>query len=215
MAQHGVRYRISPEPAGSLYHVGKWIPLSTSDLGSLWGGSDIWVRGQGAAIAKAIWFQQYFDFDIKVSWSGMTEAEKEDLALWLKERSEQLAECSRIRTEEYEERKAKYGEGHHRIETRMGMQAYYRSRLACRADCGEQNPKLSCSKCKIARKSLLFFHSDTILTVVHAGYCNAACQSEDWKVCLCVYVILLLTSAAVSQNLLWNGRTHSQRVSKT
>jgi len=39
-------------------------------LRSGWCGSDIWVRAQGAAIAKAIWFQHYFDFDIEVSWSG-------------------------------------------------------------------------------------------------------------------------------------------------
>ena len=155
-AQHGVRYRISPETAGSLYRVGKWIPLSTSDLGSPWGGSDVWVRGQGAAVATAIWFQEYFDFDIEVSWSGMTEGEKEDLATWLKDRAEQLAERRRVEKQEYEERKAKYGKEHYRIEEKMGMQAHYRSRLVCRADCGEQNPKLYCSKCKIARKSLLF-----------------------------------------------------------
>ena len=150
-AQHGVRYRIEPEPAGSPYRVGKWIPLSTSDLGSYWGGSDVWVRGQGAAIAKAIWFQKYFDLDIEVSWSGITDAEKEDLAVWLKERAEQLAERRRIGTQEYEERKAKYGKEHYRIESKMGMQAHYRSRLACRADCGEQDPTLYCSKCKMAR----------------------------------------------------------------
>jgi len=90
----------------------------------------------------------------------MTEVEKQDLATWLKERAEQLAERRRIGEEEYEERKAKYGEEYHR---KMGMEAYYRSRMACRADCGEQNPKLYCSKCKIAR------------------YCDAACQAEDWK----------------------------------
>jgi len=159
----------------------------------------VWVRGQGEVIAKAIWFQRYFYFDIKVSWSGMIEAEKEDLATWLKERVEKLAERRRIETQEYEARKAKYSKEHYLIEEKMGMQAYYRSRLACRADCGEQNPKLYCSKFKIARKSTLlsvWFNTDT----------TSACQLEDWN-------ILLLTWATVSQNLLWNGRTHSQQVS--
>ncbi|KAJ3501026.1 hypothetical protein NLJ89_g9528 [Agrocybe chaxingu] len=39
-AQYGVRYLIEPEPAGSLYRVGRRVPLSTSDLGFAWGGSD-------------------------------------------------------------------------------------------------------------------------------------------------------------------------------
>ncbi|KIM35352.1 hypothetical protein M413DRAFT_449809 [Hebeloma cylindrosporum] len=162
-AQHGVRYLISPEPEGSPYRVGRWIPLSTSDLGSDWGGTEVWVRGQGAEIAKAIWFHNHFDRDIEVSWSGMTEDEKQDLAVWLKERSERHAARSKIEGDEYDEREVKYGARHHRVEENMGMQVYYKSRMACRADCGEQNPKFSCSKCKIAR------------------YCSPACQSEDWK----------------------------------
>jgi hypothetical protein len=155
-AQHGVRYRISPEPEGSPYRVGKWIPLSTSDLGSGWGGTDGWVRAQGAAVAKAVWFHKHFDRDIEVTRSGMTEDEKQDLAVWLKERADRLAEQKKIREEEYAARKAKNGDSHYRLEKKMGMQAYYKSRMACRADCGEQNPKFNCSKCKIARESLPF-----------------------------------------------------------
>ena len=72
-AQHGVRYRILPEPVGSSYRVGKWTPLATSDLGSGWGGSEKWVRAQSAAVAKGVWFLS----KIEVSWSDITEADKE------------------------------------------------------------------------------------------------------------------------------------------
>jgi hypothetical protein len=157
-AQHGVRYLISPEPEGSPYRIGRWIPLSTSDLGSGWGGSEVWVRGQGAAVTKAIWFHRHFDRNIEVSWSGMTAGEKQDLDVWLKERAEQHATRRKIQREEYEARKAKYGEKHNRVEQKRGMQAYYKSRMACRAECGEQHPTFSCSKCKIARESLVFPH---------------------------------------------------------
>lgn len=162
-AQHGVRYRILPEPEGSPYRVGRWIPLSTSDRGSEWGGTNIWVRGQGASVAKAIWFLHHFDRDIEVSWSGMTEDEKQDLAVWSKERTERLAEQRKIEEKEYAAHKAKYGDKDSRVGKRMGMQAHYKSLMACRADCGEQRPKFNCSKCKIAR------------------YCSPACQAEDWK----------------------------------
>ncbi|KIM45723.1 hypothetical protein M413DRAFT_442345 [Hebeloma cylindrosporum] len=162
-AQHGVRYRISPEPEGSPYRIGKWIPISTSDMGCGWGGSDVWVRAQGAAIAKGIWFHKLFNRDIEVSWSGMSEDDKVALTAWLKERSEGLAEQRKIGNEEYKARKAKYGDNHDIAEMKMAMQAYYKLRMACRAECGEQNPKSYCSKCKVAR------------------YCSTACQSEDWK----------------------------------
>jgi len=107
-AQHGVRYLISPEPSGSPYRIGRWIPLSTSDLGSGWGGSEMWVRGQGAAVAKTIWFHDHFDWNIEVSWSGMTEGKKQDLDMWLKERAERHAARRKIEGEEYDAREAKH-----------------------------------------------------------------------------------------------------------
>jgi len=182
-AQHGVRYRIVPEPVGSSYRVGKWTPLATSDLGSGWGGSDEWVRAQGAAVAKGVWFHKYYDLPkIEVSWSGITEADKEDLAVWLKERADRLAERKRIEAEEYEMRNAKFTP---RNDGKMGMLEYYRSRMACRADCGEQNPKLCCSVCKITRTSLslsLSLYWDPADKMLCTGYCSVSCQSEDWKV---------------------------------
>ena len=136
-----------------------WNPVSTSDLGSHWGGTEYWVRGQGAAVAKAVWFHEHFNCpDVEVSWSGMTNSEKQELAAWLGGRAE------RLRQEKFEERKAFHGDGIRTVEKDMGMHNYYKSRLACRADCGEKNPKFGCSKCKLAR------------------YCSLACQTEDWKV---------------------------------
>ena len=154
---------MSPEPEGSPYRIRKWIPLSTSDLGWECGGSDVWVRAQGAAIAKGIWFHEHFNQDIEVSWSGMTEDEKEDLVAWLKERAGRLAERRKIWKEEYEAREAKYGDTYDIVERKMRMQASYKLRMSCRADCGEQNPKFNCSKCKTTRESLHLFLIEAML----------------------------------------------------
>jgi hypothetical protein len=88
----------------------------------------------------------------------MTEDEKQDLDVWFKERAEQHAARRKIEGEEYDAREMKYGAKHHRVEEKIGMQAYYKSRMACRAECGEQHPKFSCSKCKVARESFVFPH---------------------------------------------------------
>jgi MYND finger len=163
-AHHGVRYLILP--ASPPYRIGAWKPLYTSDLGSAWGGSQIWVRGQGAAVAKGIWFHRHFDKELEVSWSGMSDPEKEDLAAWLEKRAERLRKKNDIEEKEYEELKALHGNKHYMVEEKLGMDRYYKSLLACRAGCGEENPRLTCSKCKTVR------------------YCNVACQREDWKVSL-------------------------------
>jgi len=160
-AHHGVRYLILPTTPP--YRVGAWSPVSTSDLGSAWGGSQIWVRGQGAAVAKAIWFHQHFNNELEVSWSGISDSEKEELGSWLEERAERLRQEKSIQEIEYKKREALHGDKHFLVEQKMGMDLYRKSLLACRAGCGEENPKLTCSKCKKAR------------------YCNAACQKEDWK----------------------------------
>lgn len=164
LAQHGVRYFISPPPASSPYRISMWIPESTSDLDSGWGGSEMWVRGQGMAVTKAIWYQKYFYYpDIEISRSGMTDPEKDDIRVWLDERAERLRQQRNIAKIKYE----KHGEGN--------MTIYEPStRKACRADCGEENPKLVCSKCKIAR------------------YCGVACQKEDWKVILTSFLSVLI-----------------------
>ena len=164
LAHHGVRYLILP--VRSPYRIGAWSPVSTSDLGSDWGGTDVWVRAQGTAVAKAIWYHRHFNNPLEVSWSGMSDPEKVDLAAWLEERDEQLRQKRKIEKDEYKALKALHGRDYYLVEEKMAMDKYYKAQLACRADCGEENPKLTCSKCKKTR------------------YCGAACQKEDWKVSL-------------------------------
>jgi hypothetical protein len=148
----------------------------------------MWVRGQGTAVAKAIWFHQHFNNPLEVSWSGMSDSEKVDLAAWLEERAEQLRQKKNIAKNEYEERKALHGDEYFKVEEKMAMDKYYKSQLACRADCGEENPSFTCSKCKTAR------------------YCSAACQTEDWKVSL-TYLVnsqpYLTPLPTVSQDFMW------------
>lgn len=93
----------------------------------------------------------------------MSDSEKEDLAAWLEERDERLRQKKNIAVKEYEERKALYGDNHYMEEEKRAMD---KSQLTCRADCGEENPNFTCSKCRKVR------------------YCSAACQKEDWKVSL-------------------------------
>jgi hypothetical protein len=102
----------------------------------------------------------------------MSDSEKEDLSAWLEERAERLRQEKNILEKEYEERKALHGDNLDMMEEKMSMDRYNKAQLACRAGCGEENPKLTCSKCKTAR------------------YCNAACQKEDWKVSLTFYPLL-------------------------
>jgi len=49
----GVRYKIEAS--------GEWAPVATSDAGSNWCGSDVWVRAQGEGIAKAFWYYERWD----------------------------------------------------------------------------------------------------------------------------------------------------------
>lgn len=81
----------------------------------------------GAAMAKTIFVHKYFNRDTEVNWSGIAEKEKRDLT--------RRAERKKIEDEEYTARKAKYGNNHYRVEVRMGIQSYYKLRMACRASC--------------------------------------------------------------------------------
>ena len=71
---------------------------------------------------------------------------------------------------------------HDLMEMKSGMQAHYKLRKACGADCGEQNPEFKCSKCKVVREYFCVFHCGHADMVVHKGYCSPTCQLEDWKV---------------------------------
>ncbi|KDR66398.1 hypothetical protein GALMADRAFT_162140 [Galerina marginata CBS 339.88] len=161
-----MRFRIETRPLDSPFQTieGSWTPLSTSDLGSVWNGSEHWVRCQGAEFTKAIWFHNHFDRpDLSVSWSGMSAAENLALSTWMKERREAIDERESKVTAEYEERKTQFGDKFHPEEDRLARLTSYKRRTACRADCGVENPTFTCSKCKMTR------------------YCSLACQSDDWK----------------------------------
>ncbi|KAE9395061.1 hypothetical protein BT96DRAFT_885944 [Gymnopus androsaceus JB14] len=151
-AQHGVRYLIVPDADGQ--H-SQWIPQSTSDLGSPWGGSREWVVAQGAAVTKAIWWHEIWNWPMDVSWSGMTGEEKAECKQWNDSREEE-------RRVESESEPKSMRESPEEIE-RQYSRYYSEMRKRCRAECGEKNAKLACSKCKSTR------------------YCSTACQAEDWK----------------------------------
>uniref|UniRef100_A0A0W0FXQ0 Uncharacterized protein n=1 Tax=Moniliophthora roreri TaxID=221103 RepID=A0A0W0FXQ0_MONRR len=146
LAHHGVRYIIQRDPA---QRVGKWVPHSTSDLGSPWGGTQIWVRGQGAAVTKSIWYNKLYEAEtIDISWSGMTASDKDKLASFMEGRRIRLAETRARASAMYEERKAQIDD---QFDGDQIKQAYHRHQMSCRADCGEMNPKLQCSKCKFTQ----------------------------------------------------------------
>ncbi len=135
-AQHGVRYIMVEDDK---YHVRKWLPSSTSDLGSAWGGSHEWVREQGAAITKSIWFNELWGCKIEASWTGITEEQKTEIATWNKERADN-------RDDEGEESHDDKGDQMEKV-----MQRYYNRLKWCRAQCGEKKPSFLCSKCKMTR----------------------------------------------------------------
>ncbi|KAJ7585356.1 hypothetical protein C8J56DRAFT_121773 [Mycena floridula] len=74
-AQHGVRYEVQDVDSSLPFSFGAWKPVSTSDDGSDWGGSHMWIRAQSTAIAKGIWFHKHWNgkFIAIAEWSGMTE----------------------------------------------------------------------------------------------------------------------------------------------
>lgn len=141
---HGVRYVIMEEEEDepSPYRFARWLPLSTSDLGSAWGGTPVWVRAQGEAIPKAIWFLSHWDNPFEVSWTGITEEEKTEFSDWLKVRREEI----KLKNTKLSDDDPKEPEDY--------MVRYRELRKACRADCGETNAKLRCSKCHVTRKCL-------------------------------------------------------------
>ncbi|EEB90229.1 hypothetical protein MPER_11588, partial [Moniliophthora perniciosa FA553] len=178
LADHGVRYAIQSDP---VQRVGKWIPLSTSDVGSSWDGPEDWIRAQGAAVTKGIWFNQHWDQEIiDISWSGMSTSDKESLAAFMQERRVKLAQKRAQQEAKEREEIALIGDSHPNLDTELSNLRYHKSRMECRAKCGEENPELQCSKCKIARMLLAsLFHSSAESYL--EGYRSTACQAEDWK----------------------------------
>ena len=93
---------------------------------------------------------------------------------------------------------------------KIGMLEYYRSRMACLADCGKQNSKLCCSMCKITRTSLslsLDWHlADKCFvqaTAAHLVNRRTGRWAHDFN---------FPYMALVSQHVLWNGEAHSRRI---
>ncbi|KAF9490419.1 hypothetical protein BDN71DRAFT_1454278 [Pleurotus eryngii] len=156
-AWHGVRFLIVEEAEGSPYRFGKWIPLSTSDLGSAWGGIDEWIRAQAASIAKSIVYHRHERHTISVSFSDMPPSFEDDLKKWNEEHKKKWDEI--IRVEREEDREARATLGDHEVFKRW-LQHY---QLRCRGGCGVEEATLRCSKCQVIR------------------YCSKQCQLEDWK----------------------------------
>ncbi|KIM35508.1 hypothetical protein M413DRAFT_14514 [Hebeloma cylindrosporum] len=154
-AQPGVRYRISPEPKESPFRIGKWVPLSTSIMGSGWGGTDMWIREQGAAVAKAI-----CDLEWNVS---KREAGSRRM---VEETSRETCSAEEVEKEEYSVRKAKYGANHFRVEEKMAMQAYHKWRMACRAGCACQSEDLMSNRFP---KSILTLYESIIVRHLREG----------------------------------------------
>jgi len=67
----------------------------------------------------------------------MTDDEKRDLPVWLQERAEGCAEQTKILEQELAAPKAEEVQSYFEEMTREGTQVYRKSRMACRADCGE------------------------------------------------------------------------------
>ena len=210
-ADHGVRF-IIVEDENSPYRFGKWIPLSTSDNGSAWGGSPEWVRAQSAAIAKAIWWHRHWDYRLSISYTGITDTEKDDFERFMRGRLAQLEE-EEAREEEIHQRElAEFSGDSDKAEREWVTRKYNESLMRCKADWGEMSPTLQCTKCKFTRRLPLDWPHCTEVDVV-PGYCSVACQKEDWKVysfpllCAITHVTLL-----VSQNVLWcwNGAVNSR-----
>ncbi|KAF8916755.1 hypothetical protein CPB85DRAFT_1287820 [Mucidula mucida] len=112
-AQHGVRYIMVEDDK---YHVRKWLPSSTSDLGSAWGGSHEW----------SIWFNELWGCKIEASWTGITEEQKTKMRRGMKSGEESHDDK---------------GDQMEKV-----MQRYYNRLKWCRAQCGEKKPSFLCSK---------------------------------------------------------------------
>ncbi|KAF9490423.1 hypothetical protein BDN71DRAFT_191854 [Pleurotus eryngii] len=157
--RHGVRFRIVEEPEGSPLRFGKWLPLSTSDLGADWGGIDSWVRAQAASIAKAIILHKYWRNKLSVSFSGMPASFELDLTKWNEDHKKEMDEVNRAESQRERDIRAEVGGG----KSAMIMRLLQVHQLKCRGGCGVEKASLRCSKCRVVR------------------YCSKECQAEDWK----------------------------------
>ena len=114
--------------------------MTTSDLGSHWGGTDVWVRGQGEACAKAFWYQHRSESAsmISIDWAGMTADEKEENRVWC----EAFIENSRKPRDSTED-----SSDITKAEEHM-QKALDKIRKECRGGCGVKDATNVCSRCK-------------------------------------------------------------------
>jgi hypothetical protein len=118
----------------------------------MWGGSDVWVRGQGEAIGKAVWYHSRWSSASKITieWDGMTADEKEENRVWCDAFIEESNKPS-------EKGKDTDVEGSDTMDmqdhiTKMEEQLDA-ERRKCRGGCGAENVNNVCSRCKEVCKS--------------------------------------------------------------
>src|SRR5882762_9751106 len=146
----------------------------------MWGGSDVWVRGQGEAIGKAVWYHSRWSSASKITieWDGMTADEKEENRVWCDAFIEESNKPS-------EKGKDTDVEGSDTMEdhiTKMEEQLDA-ERRKCRGGCGAENVNNVCSRCKEVCKSPLFIFTISNEPLIYLlDYCGLECQKDDWKV---------------------------------
>ncbi|KAJ8517275.1 hypothetical protein ONZ45_g5510 [Pleurotus djamor] len=167
-AMHGVRYRI--EQAADGYRFGPWVGLATSDAGSAWGGTKVWIDAQGSGITKAIWLHRYWNGTLAdVSFTGKSVEFDKTFKQWKEEYTKTVKARKEKESQENETLKANINKekggklGDLDLEVEAGMIKYNESRKMCRAGCGIKDAPLTCTKCRAVR------------------YCGKDCQLDDWK----------------------------------
>ncbi|KZV71664.1 hypothetical protein PENSPDRAFT_650526 [Peniophora sp. CONT] len=164
--QTGIRYTIQDVDPALPYTIGPWKPESATTLSGTWGGNGSWIQAQGESIAKAFWYQKYWNAALNsVSWSNIDDSTRADIKRWDAERMAKVEAQRQKDNEEYEKQKAEYEASQTELPFDLvAVPRNYGKRLRrCRADCGAEECTLECTKCKLTR------------------YCSRECQLEDWK----------------------------------
>jgi hypothetical protein len=150
-------------------------------LGSEWGGTDVWVRGQGEAFAKGVWYHSRWENAsmISIDWAGITVDEKEENRVWC----EDFIEKSNRPRQKSDEPPVDWDDP--KVEEHL-QNALDKQRRECRGGCGVKDATKVCSRCKeICKSSPSFFFvlQRVAYGFVTLDYCSSECQKDDWKVC--------------------------------
>ncbi|KAJ7143610.1 hypothetical protein C8R43DRAFT_1130679 [Mycena crocata] len=111
----GIRYAIGDRAASSLYKTGLWLPQSSSDKVSGWGGIPALAGERGTALARKIW-QTFHLMDckkvgtsgralVRVEWSNMTSSDRTKYDSWMVEFNEGVKRSNKEHKIEYEKLK--------------------------------------------------------------------------------------------------------------